>query len=328
MLSQSKPKVDLWRLRSPEVFTSEVVARRNSGPSPPPQWALALHQLTELSRTPVVAPAWWTPRTAYFGGIETRTDPTSYHWDGTKRIGPRDSPMIVFQLTIAGRGNLQLSGQTPRPVLPGTGFFAIVPSRHRYYLPENSPGWTFGWIGIYHPYLFSRVAKQMAATGPLIDVGPDGPVVASFLRLVRGAIKKDFRDRFEVELALVEFVLAYERCAHQARDHAGDGQRLLDEIRSRVVARLPKAIDVNALAAEYGMSRTHFSHFFRDRTGLTPAHFAAEVRVHEAARMLLDTHAPLKRIADACGFANANHFCKVFRRFQHLSPALYRRVVR
>jgi hypothetical protein len=275
MLGQSKSKVDLWRLRSHQAFASDVVASRNSGPFPPPQWELALHQLTELSRTPVVTPSWWTPRTGYFGSIETSTDPTSYHWDGMKRIGLRDSPMVVFQLTMAGRGHFQPYGQTPRPVLPGTGFFAIIPSRHRYFLPENSPGWTFSWIGIYHPYLFSRVAKQMAATGPLIDVAPEGPLVAIFLRLVRGAIKKDFRDRFEVELALVEFVLAYERYAHQARDNADDGQRLLDDIRSRVVARLPKAIDVNALAAEYGMSRTHFSHFFRDRTGLTPAHFAA-----------------------------------------------------
>jgi AraC-like DNA-binding protein len=236
--------------------------------------------------------------------------------------------MVVFQLTMAGWGHFQPYGQSPRQILPGTGFFAILPSRHRSYLPENSPGWTFGWIGIDHPYLFQRVAKQMAATGPLIDVAPEGPLAASTMRLVRGAIRKDFRDRFEVELAMMEFVLAYERCAHQARDDAGEGQRLLDDIRSRVVARLPMAIDVNALAAEYGMSRSHFSHFFRDRTGLTPAHFATEVRIHEAARMLLHTHAPMKRIADDCGFANANHFCRVFRRFQHLSPALYRRVVR
>jgi transcriptional regulator GlxA family with amidase domain len=59
---------------------------------------------------------------------------------------------------------------------------------------------------------------------------------------------------------------------------------------------------------------------------LTPAHFTTEVRVQQAARMLIDTRAPLKQIADACGFADANHLCKVFRRFQHLSPASYRRV--
>jgi AraC-like DNA-binding protein len=102
---------------------------------------------------------------------------------------------------------------------------------------------------------------------------------------------------------------------------------LLEDVQARVLAGLPSAINVNALAVAYGMSRTHFSHYFRSQTGLTPARFAAEVRIHQATRMLLDTRAPLKQIADRCGFADANYFCKVFRRFQHMSPAAYRRAV-
>jgi AraC-like DNA-binding protein len=203
-----------------------------------------------------------------------------------------------------------------------------MPSRHRYYLPDDSPGWTFGWISIYHPYLLDRITKQVAKTGPIIEVAPDGPLAAIAVRLMRGAIKKDFRDRFDVEAALFEFLVACERGARETRDHSLEDQRLQDAIRSRVVDSLPKAVDVNALAAEYGMSRTHFSHFFRARTGLTPARFAAEVRIHEAAQMLVSTRAPLKQIADTCGFANANYFCKVFRRFRHMSPGAYRHALR
>jgi len=245
-----------------------------------------------------------------------------------KRLGRRDPPLFFFQFTMAGWGHFQLYGQPPQQVPAGAGFLAIVPSRHRYYLPADSPGWTFGWVGIYHPYLLARVTKQVAATGPFIETPPDGVLTASALRLVRGAIKKDFRDRYEVELALFEFVVSYERWADQASDHSGERQRLLDEVRTRIVASLPKAAGVDALAAEYGMGRSCFSHFFRARTGLTPARFATEVRIHEAARMLLDTRAPLKQIAAACGFASATHFCKVFRRFQHMSAASYRKSVR
>jgi AraC-like DNA-binding protein len=328
----SQSKVVLWQRRSYDVLTSDVVASRNPGPQPPTEWAAALHQLTLLSRKPVPSPSWWTPKTAFFGSVETRTDPTSYHWDGMKRLARGDPPLFAFQLTLAGWGNFQLYGQPPLRVTPGKAFIALMPSRHRYYLPENSPGWTFAWISIYHPYLLARIAKQVAITGPLFEVAPDGPLAASTARLVRGAIKKDFRNRFEVELALFEFLLACEQSAEQARDSFRDtpdqGRQLLDAVRSHIVAGLPKALDVHALAAGHGMSRTHFSHLFRARTGLTPAHFATEVRIHEAARMLLETHAPLKQIAAACGFANPNHFCKVFRRIQHVSPKAYRRTVR
>lgn len=282
----------------------------------------------ELARAPEPAPSWWTPRTAYVGSIETRTDAKGYNTDGMRRMGRGDQPLVLFQLTLAGRGAFETHRQAARTVEPGMGIFAVAPFRHRYFLPEGSPGWTFAWIGLYHPYLLERIARQVEMSGPVVEVAPTGALAAATLRLLRGAIRKDFRDHLEVELALVEFVIAFQRSTLQAHNSMGEGQRLLDEVRSRVLARLPVAIDVVGLAADYGMSRTHFSHFFRDHTGLTPAHFASMVRVQEAARMLLDTRAPLKRIADACGFANANHFCKVFRRFNHLSPTSYRRGVR
>jgi AraC-like DNA-binding protein len=148
--------------------------------------------------------------------------------------------------------------------------------------------------------------------------------VASTARLVRGAFEKDFRDRFDVELALFELLLDYERLAEELRDPEGDRERLLAWLRARVVARPRHPLDVDAVAAERGMSRSHFSHYFRARTGLTPARFMNEVRVQEAARMLVTTRAPLKHIASEWGFTNVNHFGKVFRRFRHTSPASYR----
>lgn len=320
-----RSKLALWRRSSFEALTSDVVAGRVPGPAPPREWARALRQLTELSQRPVPAPAWWTPMTAYFGSVETRVNPSRYHWDGMKRLERKDIPLFAFQLTLAGWGHFQLYGQTPRRVSPGTAFIALMPSRHRYYLPADSPGWTFGWISIYHPYLLDRMKRHVAATGPLIEVAPDGPLAAIALRLMRGAIKKDFRDRFEVELALFELLVACEQSAQRTHDRSAEDRRLLEAVRARVLASLPSPVDVDALAAEHGMSRTHFSHVFRARTGLTPARFAAEVRVHRAARLLLETRAPLKEIAEDCGFANANYFGKAFRRFQHMSPASYRR---
>ena len=323
----SSPKSSQWQRRYDEVITSDVVVGKKPGPRPPPEWSTALSQLTKVSRSPTQVPPWWTAATAYFGSVETRTDPSNYYWDGMKRLSRKDHPLFIFQFTLAGWGYFRLNGQEPRRITPGTGFFAILPSAHAYYLPEESPGWTFGWIGIYHPYLFARVAKQVAATGPIIEVPPDGQLTAIALRLVHGAIKKDFRDRYDVELALFELLLAYERSAREASDSSGERKRLVEEIRARIVASLPNALSVDSLAAEYGMSRSHFSHYFRERTSMTPGYFATEVRIHEATRMLLNSRAPLKQIADACGFANANHFCKVFRRIQHLSPASYRQAV-
>jgi AraC-like DNA-binding protein len=313
----------LWRRRSFEVQRSEVVAGRLGGPEPPRAWAARLRQLVEATRRAEEGPAWWTPIDAYFGNVETRSDPHGYHWDGMKRLGRRDRPLVFFQFTLAGFGHYESYGRPAQRISPGTGFFAVVPSRHRYYLPEASPGWTFAWIGIYHPYLLRRISKQVAVTGPIVQAAPGSPLVARLMRLVRGAFHKDFRDRFAVEAELFGFMHAFERSAQAAP--SADAERLLETLRARIAANPRGELDVTTLAAEHGLTRSAFSHQFRARTGATPARFITEVRVQEAARLLVTTRLPLARIAAECGFANENHFGKVFRRFRHLSAGAYRR---
>jgi AraC-like DNA-binding protein len=315
-----------WRRRSYGVLAPTVVVRHpDRGPEAPPEWASTLHQLAELARTPVPAPSWWTPATAFYGNIETRLDPNAEYLYGMPSPDA-STPALYLQLSLAGWGCFQTRGDTPRQVGPGKAFFALLPSQHRCYLPKESPGWTFAWIAIYHPYLRAKIARQIAATGPIVDIPASGEMTASVLRLLRGAIKKDFRDQFESEMAMFAFSVTLERWAQQRRDGVARDGRLVDEVRSRIIAKLPRAIDVLSLAAEFGMSRSHFSRLFRDRTGLTPGHFATEVRIEEAARLLLDSNEPQKAIASACGFASANHFCKVFRRLRKLSPAAFRAV--
>lgn len=321
--SPRQPEVTAWRRRWFEVQRSEEVAGRPAGPKPPRAWASRLQRLIAASLQAQEVPPWWTPMNAYFGSVETRTDPRSYYLDGMKRIGRHDHPLVFFQFTFAGFGQFELYGQPPQRIPPGTGFFSMIPSRHLYCLPETSPGWTFAWIGIYHPYLLRRIGKQVAATGPVVKAAPSSPLVARVMRLARGAFRKDFRDRFEVEHELFSFVLAYERLAQAAPKP--EGQRLLDELRNRVLRDPRKRINVDMLAAERGMSQSAFSHYFRSCTGLTPARFVTEVRVQEAARLLVTTRLPLSRIAQECGFANANHFGKVFRRFRLQNAGAFRR---
>ncbi len=297
--------------------------RPHHAPAPPAEWAHLLRQMSELGQPSSPSPSWWMPARSLNEGLRVQAA-------STVEAVPQTNTVAAFYvlLTLSGFGNFQVQGEAPLRIGPGQALFVLNPSRHRCDLPEDSPGWTFVWIGICHPYLRSRISKQVEATGHLLDVRPDGELMTRVLRLLRGTVKKEFRDHFEAELALFEFVVTFERSAQQVQEGGIEQQRLVDEVRSHIIAKLPKAIAVGTLAAEFGMSRSHFSHLFRERTGLTPAHFATEVRIQEAIRMLLDTRVPLQTIAEACGFSSASHFCKVFRRHRHLSPSAFRQVRR
>jgi AraC-like DNA-binding protein len=318
--TSDRDRLEVW----PVLPDREAASAPAMSPMPPAEWQSAVQHLIDLSRERVPIPSWWPSRSSYVGGIQTVTYAGGHGGDSMSCLAVHDEAVLTFQFTMAGWGCYQFADQSPQRARPGNAFFSTSPGRDRCYVPEQSPGWTFGWIGLHHPYLVARMTNLLAVVGPRFEVSPDSRLVAGAMRLIRGAIKRDFSDPFEVELELFRFVQACERSALSVPNGVSGRQRLLDDVRSRIVAALPKAMDVDELAAEHGMSRSHFSRFFRARTGMTPAHFATEVRVHEAARLLLNTREPLKRIADACGFANANHFGKVFRRFCHLSPKAYR----
>jgi AraC-like DNA-binding protein len=308
-----------------DTLDSDIAAALRAGPAPPPQWDPPLQQLILATKARNPAPAWWTDALAFYANVECRASGAQYAWDGMRRLA--SPPFFYFQFTLAGWGNFEHEGETPQRMTPGMGFFAVVPSQHRYSLPKDSPGWTFGWVNVYHRYLIERVSKQIAVTGPIVRFEPTSAFLASALRLISGCLRKDFRDPFEVELAIFEFVVAYERLAHQLSDPSSESDRLLEAVRKWVLANPKRALNVESLAAEYGMSRSHFSHFFRARTGQTPARVVAQTRVQEATRMLLHGHVSLKQIAEVCGFANVNHFNRVFRRFQHVSPGAYRKLI-
>lgn len=301
-------------------------AIRLPGPPPPAAWA-AIHrrlvQAADLRRPP----ATWSLSCEHpcSGWVETQIDPRSYSWDGLKRPADPRAPWAAFQLTLAGFGEFELPGRSPQALPAGAAFLAVVPSAHRYYLPERSPGWTFGWFDVHHPYIVERIARHVDAHGPILHLPPDDAFTAVAVRLIDRVVRREFSDAFAVEGALFEFIVACDRFAHNQQYPEAERERLMQEMRDAILADPGRRLHVEALAAHRGMSRSNFSHYFKGRTGLAPATFATSVRIQEASRLLLSTEAPLKEIAGALGFANVNHFCKVFRRLQHTSPTAYRR---
>jgi AraC-like DNA-binding protein len=82
------------------------------------------------------------------------------------------------------------------------------------------------------------------------------------------------------------------------------------------------------MAKRRGMSRVRFTQYFKEITGLTPASFIVQVRISEAARLLVRSNLKLSTIANLTGFGDATHFCKVFRRHFLMTPDTYRHVTR
>src|SRR3569833_1953528 len=104
--------------------------------------------------------AGYRPTDHVMAGVETRTDPSDYRRDGMKRGGDPAYPFVVVQCTLDGWGAYEGGGKVNRIGL-GDAFFAIVPSEHAYFLPRESPTWTFFYLIIRHPYVVSRLTRSV-----------------------------------------------------------------------------------------------------------------------------------------------------------------------
>jgi AraC-like DNA-binding protein len=258
------------------------------------------------------------------GAVETRTPADRYDWHGLRRGADASHPLILLQCTLDGWGEYVEGAGSPARVDAGKAFCAVIPTDHRYYHPATSPTWTFVWLMIRHPYIVSRFVETRRSLPAVIAMPQES---ALFLRMVRllETSESASADLFAVEQALFDLMIEYERMAHAQLYPAEARERLLADVRAFVVAHLNRRVEVEELAEAVEMSRSHYAHHFKSLTGLPPAQFITQVRLDEAVHRLASSDRKLDAIAADTGFANANHFCKVFRRHFHMSPGEYRR---
>jgi AraC-like DNA-binding protein len=290
--------------------------------TPPPQESL--DQLWAKLRRIQAEPARHRLPRYVFSGLETRTNPQEYYWDGLNRGADPANPYLVFQYTLAGWGYYVEGAQRYR-MLPQMAFTAIIPSDHRYFLPAESGSWTFFFLLLRHPYVVQRIAARQVQTGPVFQIAPTDPLLVRAIHLFEAAQQQLFMDEFAEEQLLFDFLVERERFASTLLYPPSAREQLLGEVRAYVLEVLHRPVDITELARRYDMSRSHFSHHFKQLTGLAPARFIVQVRLEEALHHLLHSEGKIETIARATGFADATHFCKVFRQHYHLSPNEFRK---
>ena len=87
-------------------------------------------------------------------------------------------------------------------------------------------------------------------------------------------------------------------------------------------------IRLGTLADLAGMSTSAFSRFFKLHTGNTLREYLINIRLGNAARLLLDTSESIANISFFCGFNNLSNFNRIFKDRKGCSPSEFREKVR
>jgi AraC-like DNA-binding protein len=120
-------------------------------------------------------------------------------------------------------------------------------------------------------------------------------------------------------------VLASSSFAHAERDT--ESRRIL-KVKQFINDHFAEDIRLDGLAGLVGMTPSAFSRFFRLRTGRTVVDYIIDIRLGNAARMLVDSSQSVSEICYACGFNNLSNFNRIFKAKRGYTPRDFRTIFR
>ncbi|HKR62551.1 MAG TPA: AraC family transcriptional regulator [Thermoanaerobaculia bacterium] len=97
--------------------------------------------------------------------------------------------------------------------------------------------------------------------------------------------------------------------------------------REMIAERFAETLTLSEIAAEAGVHPVHLATTFREKYGVTIGDFVRTLRVEYACE-LIKKGLPLSAIAVHAGFADQNHFTRVFKSHMGTTPARYSRAIR
>ena len=115
--------------------------------------------------------------------------------------------------------------------------------------------------------------------------------------------------------------LASSSFAHQ--DSGGESRRVA-RIKEYISVHYAENLRLEDLASLVGMAPSALSRFFKQHTSKTLVDYMIDVRLGNAARMLVDTTTSISEICYACGFNNLSNFNRSFKARRGYTPRDFR----
>ncbi len=116
-------------------------------------------------------------------------------------------------------------------------------------------------------------------------------------------------------------VLASTSFAHAAT--SSESRRIL-KVKQYIDEHYTETVHLTDLADMVGMSPSAFSRFFKLRTGRTLSDYLIDIKLGNAARMLVDTTRNISEICYECGFNNLSNFNRIFKAKRGVTPREFR----
>ena len=85
------------------------------------------------------------------------------------------------------------------------------------------------------------------------------------------------------------------------------------------------SLGLSDVATHVGLSVAHFSHIYKQESGMAFVQFVQKKRVDTAKKLMTNTNRSITEICFSCGFNSVTNFNRVFRHVENCSPRQFRK---
>ncbi|MGN0649884.1 MAG: helix-turn-helix domain-containing protein [Oscillospiraceae bacterium] len=228
-------------------------------------------------------------------------------------------PQILY--CTKGSGTLILDGKK-LPVPPLTAIYLPAFYPHEYYPEEDI--WDIHWI-VPAGYASDELLKHFGLTEPSVFHLNEVNNLEHIFRKMHEAIRADnFFGNYRASGYLYDFLIEFYRLI-SSKGISGTPNSALMKAIDYINENYVSPIGMDELCRISGVSKQHLCLLFRNTLASRPMEYIAKRRIQAAKEILTSTDKSIEEIAAETGFCSASYFCKLFKRYEGISPSKFRR---
>ncbi len=227
-------------------------------------------------------------------------------------------PQILY--STKGSGTLVVDGEK-RPVLPGSAIFLPAYYPHEYYADGDI--WDIHWV-VPSGYAADDILRKFGLDKPQVYQLSDTRTLEHIFRKMHDAIRADsIYGNMRASGYLYDFLIEFYRLISPVSTAVSTSPALMRAI-DHINYSFGSPITMEQLCGVSGVSKQHLCLLFRNILKLRPMEYVAKRRIQEAKALLTSTDSSIEEIAEAVGFGSESYFCKLFKRYEGITPSAFR----
>ncbi len=230
-------------------------------------------------------------------------------------------PQLLY--CTRGSGTLLLDNEKIN-VQPYTGVFLPAFYPHEYY--PNGSVWDIHWI-VPAGYAAEDILRQFGMTKPLVHMLGDVKMLEHIFRKMHETIRSDsLFGNYKAAGYLYDFLIEFYRLISERGASCAPNSALMKAL-DHINSNYAEPISMEELCAVSGVSKQHLCRLFRNTLNCRPMEYAARRRIQAAKELLAGSDKSIDEITAQTGFCTASYFCKLFKRYEGITPSRFKNMI-